>query len=301
MSKNKEQMWRFGWILIMTVMIWSGGAPTPDALRVPWGATGIAAAWADPALPVGAVPMGTVNAEIGEQGKLAAEQEAAFLASQKFKDFRNFFVIWVMLMLVGFLIWKYRPRQPWVPQSAPSKPEVEVEVEEEVDASVLRPVLSDEQSRRSRDTMTMLALAWEERYGLSPLNLSVLAARDAALMVGMSDERYSLHMQDRVFPAPSDVDFIYNKKKFIVRSVRHSPSTDARHVPKAHASGWDSLVFIVYDAQYAILGAWQMSNDEYMVQCAQKERLVPEDYQVGKRLPSPGAVPGPAARSRATA
>ncbi|MBF0272703.1 MAG: hypothetical protein HQL98_11645 [Magnetococcales bacterium] len=296
MSKYKERKWRVGWILIMTVMIWSGGIPTPDALRVPL--TRIGAAWAaDPALPVGAVPMGTVNAEIGEQGKLAAEQEAAFLASQKFKDFRNFFVIWVLLMLVGFLIWRYRPRNKhWVPESAPSKPEVEVEVEEEIDASVLRPVLSDEQSRRSRDAMTMVALAWEERYGLSPLNLSVLAARDAALLVGMSDERYSLHMQDRVFPAPSDVDFIYNKRRFIVRSVRHSPSTDARHVAKAHASGWDLLVFIVYDAQYEILGAWQMSNEEYLVQCAQKERLVPEDYQVGKRLPN-----SPVARSGATA
>lgn len=278
---------RSGWILILAALIWGGGMATPHAFQGGWFPGVVGQAWADATLPVGAVPLGTVNAEMGEQGKLAVEQEAVDRAYQHFKDFRNFFIVWVLMMLVGFLIWKFRPRKPWVATPAPAKPEVEVEVEveEDIEAAVSRPILSaDGHLRRTRDALTTIGLGWEERYGLSPLNLNVIAARDAALLVGMSDERYSLHMQDRVFPAPSDVDFIYNKKRYVVRSVRQSPATDARHVPKVHSVGWDFLVFIVYDAQFGIVGAWQMPNDLYLLQCGQKERLVPEDYQVGKSL-----------------
>ncbi|MBF0212150.1 MAG: hypothetical protein HQM00_01155 [Magnetococcales bacterium] len=286
MSREARKI-RFGWIVILAMWIWGGGVATPIAFQGVGGGAGVV--WADATLPAGAVPLGTLNAEMGEQGKLAVEQQAADLAYQHIKDFRNFFILWILMMLIGFLIWRFRPRKPWVAPSAPAKPEVEVEVEEDEEAAVIRPVLADTHSRRTRDALATIALGWEERYGLSPLDLSVIAARDAALLVGMSDERYSLHMQDRVFPAPSDVDFIYNKKKYVVRSVRQSPTSDAHQVAKVPAQGWDFLVFVMYDAKYVITGAWQMPNDTYLAQCARKERLTPEDCQLGKSLLAPSS------------
>ncbi|MBF0614308.1 MAG: hypothetical protein G8237_11125 [Magnetococcales bacterium] len=235
-------------------------------------------------LPVGAVPMGTVNAEMGEQGRLVQEQEAALLNRQRLKDFRNFIAIWLVLLLVGYLIWRFRPRKPWIASAPAAKPEVEVEIEEDAEAAVIKPVLSDGHLRRSRDALITIALGWEERYGLSPLDLPVIAARDAALLVGMSDERYSLHMQDRVFPAPNDVNFIYNKNRYIVRCVRYSPTTDSAHVPRIQSGGWDYLVFVAYDVKYVIMGAWQMSHDAFQRQCGHKEQVTPADLQYGKNM-----------------
>ncbi|MBF0164677.1 MAG: hypothetical protein HQM01_09305 [Magnetococcales bacterium] len=247
---------------------------------------------ADPALPLGAVPMGTANAEAAAQGRAAEEQEQMDNAVRRFKEFRNFLIIWIVMMLVGFVAWKMRPRTKWAP-AEPAKPEepvVEVEVEEVPPggapggSSAVASIPSDEQRRRTRDSLVTLALEWEERYGLLPLQSSVIAARDAALLVGMSDERYSLHMQDRVVPAPSDLDFIYNKQRYIVRCARRGPGSEKVYVSKAHQGGWNYLVFILYDAKFSILGAWQMPSDQYQVQCGEKERLVPEDHQVGKNL-----------------
>ncbi|MEO5345790.1 MAG: hypothetical protein H7834_05350 [Magnetococcus sp. YQC-9] len=235
-------------------------------------------------LPAGTVPMGTFNAEVGAHGRAIEEQEQLNSALQRLKEFRTFLVIWIIVMLVGFLFWWFRPRRTWVPHEAvkPEEPMIDVEVEEVTVAD--RSLPSDEERRRSRDALITLALAWEERYGLPPLQLSVIAARDAALLVGMSDERYSLHMQDRVVPAPSDVDFIFNKNKYVVRSVRRTSGGELLFIPPAPSSGWDFLIFILYDTKFAIVGAWQMTIDLYQTRCTGRERLTPENLQDGKNL-----------------
>ncbi|MBF0417814.1 MAG: hypothetical protein HQL86_06160 [Magnetococcales bacterium] len=282
--------WRQGGITLVLLLLAVMHAQSPTLGMIE--PLFVTEAVADASLPPGAVPMGTANAEAAAQGRAAEEQEQMDNATRRFKEFRNFLIIWVVMMLVGFMAWKMRPRAKWTPPepAKPEEPVVEVEVEElpgsAVESAVLttKAIPSDDQRRRTRDNLISLAMEWEDRYGLLPIQSSVIAARDAALLVGMSDERYSLHMQDRVVPAPNDVDFIYNKQRYIVRCARIAPGTEKVYVSKAHQGSWNYLVFILYDAKFSILGAWQMPNDLYQVQCGDKERLTPEDHQVGKNL-----------------
>lgn len=293
MSSGIRYGWRWiGWVMIAWVLVSLATMRAEGFVPRAVETLLVGEAVADATLPAGAVPMGTVNAEAAAQGRAIEEQAQMDGAVRRFKEFRNFLIIWVVMMLVGFMAWKLRPRAKWAPPETakPEEPVVEVEVEEVSPGataggtSIAGAIPSDEQRRRTRDNLVSLALEWEERYGLLPLQASVIAARDAALLVGMSDERYSLHMQDRVVPAPSDVDFIYNKQRYIVRCARRGPGAEKVYVSKAHQGGWNFLVFILYDARFSILGAWQMPSDQYQVQCGEKERLVPEDHQVGKNL-----------------
>ncbi|MBF0438501.1 MAG: hypothetical protein HQL93_05195 [Magnetococcales bacterium] len=222
-----------------------------------------------PVLPVNSAPPDktVVGSEL-QKKKVGQDKEKEVQDNRKSSDILRFSVIWILCMFVGFLIWKIVPKhKPWLKPLTPK--------EEEEDSAIQ----IDARSSPTRDTLVAAALEWQDRYRVSPINLSVIAALDAALLIGMSEEHYSLHMRNKKFMESKDINFFFEKKSFIVKASRQ-----AALVPKAQHLEWDEIVFILYDARYDILGAWQMSREAYMTQCYHKERLSVEDYKTGQKL-----------------
>ena len=62
--------------------------------------------------------------------------------------------------------------------------------------------------------MIAVALEWQERYGVAPQITTPLSEYDAAMLVGMPEQKYSEFMQD-ITAVNRGSDFIY--KKFDIR------------------------------------------------------------------------------------
>lgn len=129
------------------------------------------------------------------------------------------------------------------------------------------------------------ALAWERFFGNAPSITSTLSEYDAAMLVGLTPEEYSVCMQGMT-AVQKGYDFKHNGKRYQVKGNRPSgkPGSFVTWVPKATNYDWDLLVWILYDSRYEIQEAWQWEVSEYISQFDAIKRLSPAHHRKGKRL-----------------
>ena len=136
-----------------------------------------------------------------------------------------------------------------------------------------------------RDNLVKLSLEWQNCYGVAPHVTSAISEYDAAMLVGMKEEDYSLYMQDKT-AVTKGCDFIYNKKKYQVKANRPSgkPGSKVTLVAKASNYDWDYLIWILYNKEYIIQESWIWERGDYIKEFDAKKRISPQDYRKGKKI-----------------
>ncbi|WP_232429355.1 hypothetical protein [Noviherbaspirillum autotrophicum] len=114
---------------------------------------------------------------------------------------------------------------------------------------------------------------------------ATLSEYDAARLVGMSIEQYSVCMQGAT-AVQRGYDFRFEGKRYQIKGNRPSgkPGSFVTMVPKATNYDWDRLIWILYDPQYRIVEAWMWEVDEYKARFDPIKRLSPTHYRAGQRL-----------------
>ena len=136
-----------------------------------------------------------------------------------------------------------------------------------------------------RERLIALALEWQGHYGVAPPITSTLSEYDAAKLVGMSDNEYSLFMKDMTAVSRGS-DFVYEGIRYQVKANRPSGKRGSRitMVPRATNYDWDTLIWVLYDKDYVIQEAWAWGVSEYRQSFEGQKRLSPADYRRGRRL-----------------
>ena len=136
-----------------------------------------------------------------------------------------------------------------------------------------------------REDLIEVALEWQERYGVAPQITTPLSEYDAAMLVGMPDDKYSEFMQEKTAVAKGS-DFEYAGIRYQVKGNRPSgkPGSRISMVPKATNYEWDVLIWVMYDKEYVIQEAWAWDVQPYRDLFHEKKRLSPDDYRQGTQL-----------------
>lgn len=136
-----------------------------------------------------------------------------------------------------------------------------------------------------RQKLVEIALEWQGRYGVAPQITTPISEYDAAMLIGMPEEKYSAFMQDKTAVAKGS-DFEYEGVRYQVKGNRPSgkPGSRITMVPKATNYDWDVLIWVMYDKNYVIQEAWAWEVHEYRKAFHDKKRLSPADYRLGTRL-----------------
>ncbi len=136
-----------------------------------------------------------------------------------------------------------------------------------------------------RNALVKVSLEWQDLYGVAPHITSVVSEYDAAILVGMPTEEYSLYMQDKTAVSKGS-DFEYKDDRYQIKANRPSgkPGSKVTLVAKASNYDWDYLIWILYNKEYVLQEAWLWDVDEYKRQFDSKKRISPEDYRRGRNL-----------------
>lgn len=203
-------------------------------------------------------------------------------AIEKQNDIKKFATMWALLLSAGLVIWYlwYRSKL-WRRR--------ERFISETENVAVIDDQVSSSEVNLTREKFLLAAMEWQDKYGLSPVNLLVLATVDAALLVGMQAEAFAYFMQEKGSTPAMKMDFIHEEVRYLVKTSRqYNPMGRpvVQYVSKAQHRDWDYIVFILYDAEYSIIGAWKISAHEYLQKCDGLEKLKSEDYQIGNKIHS---------------
>lgn len=136
-----------------------------------------------------------------------------------------------------------------------------------------------------RSELIELCLQWQKKYGLSPAITCAISELDAALLVGMSENEYSIFMQDRT-AVSRGYDFIHNRIKYQIKAHRPSGKIGSKitNAGKAKNYDWDKLIWIRYDYSFNIQEAWCWERDAYFKNFDAKGRISPQDMRQGLKL-----------------
>ncbi|MBR1667947.1 MAG: hypothetical protein IJ693_06680 [Bacteroidaceae bacterium] len=136
-----------------------------------------------------------------------------------------------------------------------------------------------------RNKLVVIALQWQESFGVAPSITSAISEYDAALLVGMTENEYSEYMKDKT-AVNKGSDFVFNNQRYQIKANRPSgkPGSKVTIVAKATNYLWDKLIWILYDKQYVMQEAWEWDVDKYKLEFDSKSRISPDDYRKGKCL-----------------
>ena len=136
-----------------------------------------------------------------------------------------------------------------------------------------------------RKILVETALRWQDRYGVAPAITSALSEVDAARLVGVPAVAYCRQMRDRT-AVSRGCDFTWRDKRYQVKANRPSgkPGSTVTLVPKPKNYDWDFLVWILYNQDYSIAGAWIWPRAKFRARFEHVKRLSPEHYSRGRPL-----------------
>ncbi|MCB1201778.1 MAG: hypothetical protein KDK41_14110 [Leptospiraceae bacterium] len=137
-----------------------------------------------------------------------------------------------------------------------------------------------------REKLVKLAKKWEKDYGVMPQIISAVSEYDAAMFVGMKEKQYSDEMQN-VSAVRKGYDFEYNGKRYQIKANRPSgkKGSTITRAGKPRNTDFDELIWIEYNQDFTIKGAWQVSVSVYRKKMQHLKYLSPKDYQKnGKSL-----------------
>ncbi|MEM9761575.1 MAG: hypothetical protein AAF968_03530 [Pseudomonadota bacterium] len=130
-----------------------------------------------------------------------------------------------------------------------------------------------------------VALEWESRFGVAPAITSVLSEFDAALLVGMTADEFSIGQQG-VSAVRRGHDFLFRGVRYQVKANRPSgkPGSAVTMVAKAKNYDWDQLIWIHYTKHYEIFEAWLWPVGRYRREFDHLARLAPTHMRQGERI-----------------
>lgn len=136
-----------------------------------------------------------------------------------------------------------------------------------------------------RERLVETALEWQQRFGVAPHITSAISEYDAALLVGCSEDAYSLQMAIRTAVGRGH-DFTYEEKRYQVKANRPSgkPGSFVTLVAKAANYEWDFLLWVLYDKSYVMQEAWLWQVDAYKSNFDHQKRIAPVDMRKGQCL-----------------
>jgi len=142
-----------------------------------------------------------------------------------------------------------------------------------------------------RQSLVEIALEWERTYGVAPSITSAISEFDAAMLVGMSADEYSVFMRGRTAVARG-VDFAFGGIGYQVKANRPSgkPGSFVTLVAKAHPytkTGlfeWDRLIWLLYNERYEIQEAWQWEREAYATAIYPLGRVSPANMRRGQPI-----------------
>lgn len=123
------------------------------------------------------------------------------------------------------------------------------------------------------------------KYGVAPSITSSVSEYDAAMLLGMTDAKYSKYMRDKT-AVTRGYDFVYNGVRYQIKATRPSgkPGSKITKVPNAKNYNWDRIIWVLYDKDYVVLEAWEWDVDTYKAAFRPDQRLSPSHYRQGKCL-----------------
>lgn len=136
-----------------------------------------------------------------------------------------------------------------------------------------------------RQSLIQIALEWQRHYGVAPAVTSAISEYDAAKIVGMSDDDYSVCMKHRTAVSRGH-DFIHQGFRYQIKAHRPSgkPGSFITNAGKARNYNWDKLVWIRYNVEYEIQEAWLWDREQYTEAFDSIKRISPTDMRRGQRL-----------------
>lgn len=141
-----------------------------------------------------------------------------------------------------------------------------------------------------RDKLVSIVLEWEREFGCFPGQAGVTAAvseYDAAILLGCSEADYAGCLKKRT-AVSKHYDFeTADGRKVQVKANRPSgkPGSKVWNAgPKVDSSGWDLLVYILYDPNYNREEAWKFTGEEYERLFGNKKTLTLVDMRQGTSL-----------------
>ncbi len=136
-----------------------------------------------------------------------------------------------------------------------------------------------------RNQLVELALKWQQRYGIAPAITSTVSEYDAAMLLGMSKDEYSLYMHDKTAVSRGH-DFVYNGLRYQIKAHRPSgkPGSKITNAGKARNYDWDILIWIRYNIHYNIEEAWSWERNLYRERFDKQNRISPADMRDGEKL-----------------
>lgn len=136
-----------------------------------------------------------------------------------------------------------------------------------------------------RQRLVDTALEWEKAFGNAPSITSAISEYDAAQMVGVPLQAYSMAMQG-ITSVQKGHDFVHEGNRYQVKANRPSgkPGSFVTLVPKAKNYDWDFLVWILYNPRYEIQEAWMWDVTAYIAAFKSITRLSPHHHRLGVRL-----------------
>ena len=136
-----------------------------------------------------------------------------------------------------------------------------------------------------RTRLVQVALEWEKYYGIAPSITTAISELDAALLFGMSLEKYRDDGQIRTAVTRGH-DFVWDGLRYQVTANRPSgkKGSHVTLVSRKTTFDWERLVWLLYDRDYNLQEAWFFEASTYQDLFAGKKRLSPADMRHGNRL-----------------
>jgi hypothetical protein len=136
-----------------------------------------------------------------------------------------------------------------------------------------------------RDLLAKVSLEWEKRFVNAPQVTGDLAEYEAAKLKG-TNLKPGEGREASDTAVTKGVDFRYRNKGYQVKGNRPSGKKGSRVtlVNKAKNYNWDYLIWVLFNKDYVVQGAWQHSKDSYRRRFKNRKRLSPDDMQSGHPL-----------------
>ena len=123
-----------------------------------------------------------------------------------------------------------------------------------------------------REILVGLARNWQDPIGVTPGVSLAVARYDAAVLSGLPEPACR--------GVSSGADFVHQDLRYQVIASREP---ELARVPRVPRDGWDRLVWLVYDRDYALLEAWSWDAESYRRATAATP-ATPEDLRRGQDL-----------------
>lgn len=124
-----------------------------------------------------------------------------------------------------------------------------------------------------RELLVDLACHWQDPLGVTPAVNYAVARYDAAALAGLAEPRCRA--------VASGADFDHEGQRYQVIASR---DPEPARIPVVRRAGWDRLIWLVYDRDYALLEAWSCEGEALRARWGDSRILTSDCLRLGEDL-----------------